>query len=86
MIEYRQNIKDNIYLWLKVAFDCLFILKMSFLAKSAKINYKSEKTFRRYMYIHMEGVAKFLVIFVQKYFYPSWNKFGNEKIKNLKKN
>ena len=55
--------KDKIYLWLKVALDCLFKIEMRvFLAKNANIfknkksYYKSEKTFRRFMY--MQDVAK----------------------------
>ena len=46
--------------------------------KSQKL---SEKTFLRYMF--MEGFAKFLVIFVQRYFYPLKNTISNQKFDDL---
>ena len=35
--------------------------------------------------MYMQGVAKFLVIFVQRYFYTCWNKIGTKK-QNQNKN
>ena len=35
--------------------------------------------------MYMEDFAKYLVIFVQRYFYPCWNKVGKNKDKTKQK-